>query len=157
MQDPHQSPSDLKQALSVLREAQERSRKGDGCRQWVQCLGKGNTSSKQLAGASISLFLPCPSSSLCIPCSPLSMFSWGSSCIFVPSHQITVVVFDSFDLCPPLQNCPLKFLLCSFSFPFTASVEVWSSNGVTDNKNHLQGYISSVVKLDKAPSCLCGL
>lgn len=31
----------------------------------------------------------------------------------MPSHQITAVVFDSFDLCPPLQNCPLKFLLHS--------------------------------------------
>lgn len=39
---PHQSPSALEPALSVLREAQESCRKGDGCRQWVWCLGRGN-------------------------------------------------------------------------------------------------------------------
>lgn len=31
---------------------------------------------------------------------PLPIFR-GSSCTFVPSHQITVAVVDSFDLCPP--------------------------------------------------------
>lgn len=39
---PHQSPSALERALSVLREAQESRRKGDGCRQWARCLGRGN-------------------------------------------------------------------------------------------------------------------
>lgn len=106
----------------LLRGAQERSRKGEGCRQWVQCLGKGNSSSKQWAGVSISLFLLCPSSSLCIPCSLLSTFLSFILCLGAfPSDNSGGVWF--FWPLPPLhyysvcRTVPLNFSCALFHSP----------------------------------------
>lgn len=157
-QDPHQSPSDLERALSVLGEAQESRRKGAAADNELSAQAEVTLQPNNWQPLLSLCFSPALFLSVYSLSPPLHIFR-GSSCTFVPSCQITAVLFDSCDLCLPHHCCVCSTVRFSSSSPLSHSPSqlVLKSEpfvGLQTTKISLGDSGSPVVKLDETPRCL---